>query len=551
MLQQSKYSEREKREHKLQDSTIQNLKEKREYGLQDPVMQDQREEVKKLTEKRDIILQMEHVTKSFASVQVLKDITIALKKGEILGLVGENGAGKSTLMNVLGGIHQRDGGKIYLEEKEFEPTNPKVSKAAGIAFVHQELNLFTNLTVYENLFITEMKRTKAKTIDKKTMKKIANEQLKELGIEGFDANTIVGTLPMGQRQLIEIIKAIMQDAKIIVLDEPTTSLSNKEKEKLFGIMHLLQEKGKSMIFISHILEDVFEHCEEIAVLRDGEIISQKKASETTNAEVIKQMVGRELNNIYPTVEKEIGEVAFVAKDICQEGRFENLGLEIREGEILGLFGLMGAGRTEFLRCLFGVDPISEGHISYKGQEIAPITPINCIKNGMAFITENRREEGLMMPKTIKENVVMASLDDICDKSFINRQKESEHTDKIVKELRVKTFDPSKQAVINLSGGNQQKVVFGKWVLKEPKIFFLDEPTRGVDVGAKYEIYSIINDLAKNKSSILIVSSEMEELMGMCDRILVMSHNKITGELEKGEYSQEGIMKAAIATGGGK
>ena len=551
MLQQSKYSEREKREHKLQDPTIQNLKEKREYGLQDPVMQDQREEVKKLTEKRDIILQMEHVTKSFASVQVLKDITIALKKGEILGLVGENGAGKSTLMNVLGGIHQRDGGKIYLEGKEFEPTNPKVSKAAGIAFVHQELNLFTNLTVYENLFITEMKRTKAKTIDKKTMKKIANEQLKELGIEGFDANTIVGTLPMGQRQLIEIIKAIMQDAKILVLDEPTTSLSNKEKEKLFGIMHILQERGKSMIFISHILEDVFEHCEEIAVLRDGEIISQKKASETTNAEVIKQMVGRELNNIYPTVEKEIGDVAFVAKDICQEGRFENLDLEIREGEILGLFGLMGAGRTEFLRCLFGVDPISEGHISYKGQEIAPITPINCIKNGMAFITENRREEGLMMPKTIKENVVMASLDDICDKSFINRQKESEHTDKIVKELRVKTFDPSKQAVINLSGGNQQKVVFGKWVLKEPKIFFLDEPTRGVDVGAKYEIYSIINDLAKNKSSILIVSSEMEELMGMCDRILVMSHNKITGELEKGEYSQEGIMKAAIATGGGK
>ena len=536
---------KEKREYRLQD------KEKIEYRIQDPVMQDQREEVKKLTEKRDIILQMEHVTKSFASVQVLKDITIALKKGEILGLVGENGAGKSTLMNVLGGIHQRDGGKIYLEGKEFEPTNPKVSKAAGIAFVHQELNLFTNLTVYENLFITEMKRTKTKTIDKKTMKKIANEQLKELGIEGFDANTIVGTLPMGQRQLIEIIKAIMQDAKIIVLDEPTTSLSNKEKEKLFGIMHILQERGKSMIFISHILEDVFEHCEEIAVLRDGEIISQKKASETTNAEVIKQMVGRELNNIYPTVEKEIGDVAFVAKDICQEGRFENLGLEIREGEILGLFGLMGAGRTEFLRCLFGVDPISEGHISYKGQEITPITPINCIKNGMAFITENRREEGLMMPKTIKENVVMASLDDICDKSFINRQKESEHTDRIVKELRVKTFDASKQAVINLSGGNQQKVVFGKWVLREPKIFFLDEPTRGVDVGAKYEIYSIINDLAKNKSSILIVSSEMEELMGMCDRILVMSHNKITGELEKGEYSQEGIMKAAIATGGGK
>lgn len=498
-----------------------------------------------MTEKQKYILQMEHVTKAFASVQVLKDITIALKKGEILGLVGENGAGKSTLMNVLGGIHQRDGGKIILEGKEFEPVNPKVCTEAGIAFVHQELNLFTNLTVYENLFITGMIKNKAKTIDKRAMRKIANQKLKELGISDFTADTVVGTLPMGQRQLVEIIKAIMKDARIIVLDEPTTSLSNKEKEKLFGIMHLLQAQGTSMIFISHILEDVFEHCEEIAVLRDGEIISQSLSAETTTAEVIKQMVGRELNKIYPTVEKEIGEVAFEAKNICQEGRFENVSLHIREGEILGLFGLMGAGRTEYLRCLFGVDEISDGSISYKGKEISPITPINCIKNGMAFITENRREEGLLMPKTIKENVVLASLDEICDRKFIDRRKEKEQTDKIVSELRVKTYDASKQAAINLSGGNQQKVVFGKWVLKEPKIFLLDEPTRGVDVGAKYEIYSIINDLAKKKSCILIVSSEMEELMGMCDRILIMSHNVLTGELTKNEYDQESIMKAAI------
>lgn len=498
-----------------------------------------------MTEKQEYILQMEHVTKSFASVQVLKDITISLKKGEILGLVGENGAGKSTLMNVLGGIYQRDGGKILLEGKEFEPTNPKVSKEAGIAFVHQELNLFTNLTVYENLFITQMLKNKAKTIDKKQMRKIANQQLKDLDITDFHADTIIGTLPMGQRQLVEIIKAIMQDAKIIVLDEPTTSLSNKEKEKLFGIMHRLQEQGKSIIFISHILEDVFEHCEEIAVLRDGEIISQSESSRLTTAQVIKQMVGRELNKIYPTIEKEIGEVAFTAEDICQDGRFENVSLQIREGEILGLFGLMGAGRTEYLRCLFGVDPVSSGKISYKGKEISPITPINCIKNGMAFITENRREEGLLMPKTIRENVVLANLDDICNKNFIDKKAEKDQTDRIVDELKVKTFDASKQAVINLSGGNQQKVVFGKWVLREPQVFLLDEPTRGVDVGAKYEIYSIINDLAKNKSSILIVSSEMEELMGMCDRILVMSHNRITGELVKGEYDQESIMKAAI------
>lgn len=494
---------------------------------------------------QDYILQMEHVTKSFASVQVLKDITIALKKGEILGLVGENGAGKSTLMNVLGGIHQRDGGTIILEGREFEPVNPKVAQMAGIAFVHQELNLFTNLTVYENLFITGMPKNKTGVIDKKAMRRIANDQLKELGISDFDADTIIGTLPMGQRQLVEIIKAIMQDAKIIVLDEPTTSLSNKEKEKLFGIMHLLQEQGKSMIFISHILEDVFEHCEEIAVLRDGEIISQTASKEITTAEVIRQMVGRELNKIYPVVEKEIGEVVFEAKNICQDGRFDDVSLEIREGEILGLFGLMGAGRTEYLRCLFGVDSMSAGRVVYKGNPITPVTPMNCIRNGMAFITENRREEGLLMPKSIKQNVVLANLDQICDHTFINKEKEQEQTDRMVQELRIKTFDASKQAVVNLSGGNQQKVVFGKWVLKEPRVFLLDEPTRGVDVGAKYEIYSIINDLAKNKSAILIVSSEMEELMGMCDRILVMSHNVITGELSKDEFDQVRIMKAAI------
>lgn len=494
---------------------------------------------------QDYILQMEHVTKSFASVQVLKDITIALKKGEILGLVGENGAGKSTLMNVLGGIHQRDGGTIILEGREFEPVNPKVAQMAGIAFVHQELNLFTNLTVYENLFITGMPKNKTGVIDKKAMRRIANDQLKELGISDFDADTIIGTLPMGQRQLVEIIKAIMQDAKIIVLDEPTTSLSNKEKEKLFGIMHLLQEQGKSMIFISHILEDVFEHCEEIAVLRDGEIISQTASKEITTAEVIRQMVGRELNKIYPVVEKEIGEVVFEAKNICQDGRFDDVSLEIREGEILGLFGLMGAGRTEYLRCLFGVDSMSAGRVVYKGNPITPVTPMNCIRNGMAFITENRREEGLLMPKSIKQNVVLANLDQICDHTFINKEKEQEQTERMVQELRIKTFDASKQAVVNLSGGNQQKVVFGKWVLKEPRVFLLDEPTRGVDVGAKYEIYSIINDLAKNKSAILIVSSEMEELMGMCDRILVMSHNVITGELSKDEFDQVRIMKAAI------
>lgn len=492
------------------------------------------------------ILELKGITKSFATVKVLKDITFSLKKGEILGLVGENGAGKSTLMNVLGGIYQRDGGDILLDGKKFEPSNPKVSSDAGIAFVQQELNLFTNLTVMENLFITEMKRSKIGSINKKEMKKIVREKMEELGGTGISPDDIIGNLSMGQRQMVEITKSIMKDSRIIIFDEPTTSLSNKEKEKLFEIMHRMQEQGKSIIFISHILEDVFAYTDEIAVLRDGEIISQRKTKEADSNTIIKEMVGRELTNIYPVCEKEIKDIAFEAKNICQNGRFENLNLHIREGEIVGMFGLMGAGRTELLRCLFGLDEMDAGELLYKGKQITPVNPQNCIKNGMAFITENRREEGLLIPKTLKENIVLSSLrEHKKNLLFMDAAKEKENTDKMVKSLNVKTFDPGKQTAGTLSGGNQQKIVFAKWVLREPKIFLLDEPTRGVDVGAKYEIYTIIQELAKKNSCVLMVSSEIEELMGVCDRILVMSNNRITGELTKNEYVPEEIMKFAV------
>lgn len=492
------------------------------------------------------ILELKGITKSFATVKVLKDITFSLKKGEILGLVGENGAGKSTLMNVLGGIYQRDGGEIFLEGKSFEPVNPKVSSDAGIAFVQQELNLFTNLTVMENLFITEMKRGKFGSINKKEMKKIVCEKMDELGDTGISPDDIIGDLSMGQRQMVEITKSIMKDSRIIIFDEPTTSLSNKEKDKLFEIMHRMQAQGKSIIFISHILEDVFEHTDEIAVLRDGEIISQRKTKELDTNTVIREMVGRELTNIYPICQKEIKEVAFEVKNVCQSGRFQNVNLNIKEGEIVGMFGLMGAGRTELLRCIFGLDPMDEGELYYKGEKIAPVNPQNCIRNGMAFITENRREEGLLIPKSLKENIVLSSLSEHKKNlMFMDAAQERENTEKMVQSLNVKTFDPNKQTAGTLSGGNQQKIVFAKWVLREPKIFLLDEPTRGVDVGAKYEIYTIIQDLAKKNSCVLMVSSEIEELMGVCDRILVMSNNRITGELKKEEYVPEDIMKFAV------
>lgn len=491
-------------------------------------------------------LELKNITKSFGEVQVLKDITLKLKKGTILGLVGENGAGKSTMMNVLSGIYQKNSGEILLDGKPFTPTNPKVSAAAGIAFVQQELNLFSNLTVAENLFITGMKKNKLGLIDNKAMRKIVDEKLHQIGADDISADAILSTLPMGQRQLVEITKSIMQNANIVIFDEPTTSLSNVEKEKLFEVMNKMQEQGKSIIFISHILEDVFSRTDEIAVLRDGEIISQRKTSEADENTIIKEMVGRELTNIYPICEKEIGEVVFEAKNICLGQRFNNVNLHVREGEILGIFGIMGSGRTEFLRCLFGIDPIDKGGITYKGKKINPISPENCIENGMAFITENRREEGLLIPKTIKENIVLASLDDhMKNKLFIDAEKERKSTEDMSRELNIKTFDPNRQAVGTLSGGNQQKVVFGKWLRSKPKVFLLDEPTRGVDVGAKYEIYTIIQKMAKNKSSIIMVSSEIEELMGVCDRILVMNNNRFVGEFSSDEFSQEAMMKEAV------
>lgn len=501
-----------------------------------------------MAEKCEYALKLKNVTKSFAQVQVLNDVTLSLRKGSILGLVGENGAGKSTLMNIVGGVHPRNSGEIFLNEMPFEPKDPKTCTEAGIAFIHQELNLFSNLTVAENLYITDLPKSgKSPFISYNQMKKNAAEKLQQLGIDNISATNIIGDMPMGQRQLVEITKAIVHDADIIFLDEPTTSLSTTEKEKLFNIMHDLKNQGKSIIFISHILEDIFDHCDEITVLRDGKIILQKPTSELTRAEVITAMVGRELNKIYPTVEKEIGEVVFEAKKICSADRFDNASLSLREGEITGLFGLMGAGRTEFLRCLFGVDPITNGHIYHKGEEIVPVTPINCINSSIAFITENRREEGLMLPMTVQQNIVVASLNELSHGpiSLMDSTGEKKMTDDMVNELHIRTFDAKKQAVINLSGGNQQKVVLSKWITRRPEVFLMDEPTRGVDVGAKYEIYTIINELAKNKSTVLMVSSEMEELMAICDRILVMSNNKITAEFKKGEYDQEKIIVAAI------
>jgi ribose transport system ATP-binding protein len=488
-------------------------------------------------------LQLHKISKSFGTVQVLKDVSLRVKRGSIFGLVGENGAGKSTMMNILGGVVPKNEGEILIHGQVFEPKNPMDSKHAGVAFVHQELNLFDNLSVAENLYITEM----ASLVNFREIKRKTSENLKRLKIEDIKPDTIVGDLPLGKRQLVEITKAVVGDADIIILDEPTTSLSTKEKEKLFAIMRDLQSQGKTMIYISHILEDVFAMCDEIAVLRDGCIIFQKPTEELTEADVIRGMVGRELNQIYPKIEKKIGDVIYQAKNICNGQHFENVSIELREGEIVGLYGLMGAGRTELLNCLFGLEPITSGEIIYNGRTFQQLSPIICIENEMAYVTENRHEEGLMLPMTVRDNVVVTNLNELAAPRLgtIDVARETAIAEEAVANLRVVTHNPHKQAVSNLSGGNQQKVVLGKWLSRRPRIIFMDEPTRGVDVGAKYEIYSIINEMVKEKSAVFMVSSEMEELMGMCDRILVMHNHRITANLPKGEFNQEKLIRAAL------
>lgn len=495
---------------------------------------------------RDTILEIKNVNKSFAEVKVLKDINLTLKKGQILGLVGENGSGKSTLMNIIGGVHKMTSGEMYYNGKPYYPHNPKDASRKGITFIHQELNLFTNLTVAENIFIDEIKSNKFGYILYRKLQKDALKILKHLGVD-INPTAVIDDLPMGMRQMVEISKALSKDAKIVIFDEPTTSLSTHEKEKLFHIIHEMSKHEISMIYISHALDDVINLCDELLVLRDGEVIGEQLSkSQMRKDKIISIMVGREMGQIYPYVEKQIGEDIFEVNDICQGKTLKNISFTLRCGEIVGMFGLMGAGRSELARAIYGLDPIDSVTIKFKGKVVLNRAPEPWIQKGMAFITENRREEGLLLTKSVNENLVLANLRKMKLKlGYLNRKKEDKDSSNIISYLTIKTYDKNNQIVNLLSGGNQQKVVIGKWLLTEPKVFIMDEPTRGVDVGAKYEIYTHINSLAQEGSAVLFISSEMEELMGVCDRIIVIHNGEISGEMKRKEYTQEGLLKLAI------
>jgi ribose transport system ATP-binding protein len=491
------------------------------------------------------LLSLHDVSKSWFGVPANRDISFSVREGSVLGIIGQNGAGKSTLMNMIGGVVAPTSGRMEWRGAPYEPSSAADATKAGIAFIHQELNLFTNLSVAENLYIDGFPRRMG-LIDWRRINARSREILGRLSMD-FDPATEVGRLSPGERQLVEIARALHNEASLLIFDEPTTSLTARETERLFATIESLKAEGRTIIYISHILSDVQRLCDSIVVLRDGALVAEGPIADFPVPNMIRAMIGRDMGGLFPprsNVPTE--EPVLEARGLTQPGVIENIDLTVHAGEIVGLFGLMGAGRSELARILFGLDGCERGELTLRG--VAPGEgPRARIAAGMAFVTENRREEGLMMEATVADNLTLASLAEFGrgPLALIDGERVAGRTEAARKDLSIKAGDIRRQAVKALSGGNQQKVVIGKWQLRGPDLFILDEPTRGVDVGAKYEIYSLVDRIAAQGGGILMISSELEELMGMADRIVVMNRGEVTGEVPRAAFDQERILALAF------
>jgi ribose transport system ATP-binding protein len=494
-------------------------------------------------------LELQGIDKAFFGVDALKGVSLTVGQGRILGLVGQNGAGKSTLMNVIGGVLQPDAGTMRLQGQPYAPRNTAEATRHGIAFIHQELNLFTNLTVAENVFIDKFPTRRLgpiALIDRRTMREQTRKLLASLDLR-TSPDALVDDLSPGERQLAEIVRALHTDVRVIIFDEPTTSLTARETERLFATLRRLRASGQTMIYISHILGDVLDIADDVAILRDGELVGVGEAAAFDRSRMIALMIGRDLEQLYPPRTREPSlHTVLEVEGVSQAGVVKDVSFEVGRGEILGVFGLMGSGRTELARILFGLDPAERGTITLNGVRLKG-NPIDSIRNGMAFVTENRREEGLMMEATIADNLSIVALRDFARPPLqvVGRQRLLDGVHSVASLLQVKGGDVRTQAAKSLSGGNQQKVVIGKWLMSKPRLFIMDEPTRGVDVGAKYEVYTIINDLAARGNGVVFISSEIEELIGMCDRILVLSHGEIRAVFREGSFDKASILSAAF------
>lgn len=491
-------------------------------------------------------LEMKGIVKEFPGVKALKNVDFSLRKGEIHALLGENGAGKSTLMKVLSGVYAKDAGEIILDGHVVEFSGPREAQHLGIGIIHQELNLVPELTVMENIFLGREPH-RLGFIDKKSMYADAKEILCKLGSD-IKPNALISELSIGAQQMVEIAKQLSQKTQILIMDEPTAALTEKETDNLFTIIRQLAANGVGIVYISHRMEELFALSHRITVMRDGSYVGTVNTAEVAFDHLVKMMVGRELTDRFPKEQVTVGEEVLRVAGLNRTGVLHNISLSVHAGEIVGLAGLMGAGRTELARAIFGADPIDSGEILIDGEKVLIQSPADGIKAGIGLITEDRKHEGLVLSMSVGENISLAALKSVCQKTFIKNAVERNLIEQHISNLNIRTPNAAKE-VKGLSGGNQQKVVIAKWLSNNPKVLIMDEPTRGVDVGAKAEIYHIMNMLVKEGVGILMISSELPEILGMSDRILVMSRGEITGELNVAEATQEKIMAFAARTGG--
>lgn len=496
------------------------------------------------------LLEFDGIEKAFSRVRVLRQISFAIGAGRIVGLVGENGAGKSTLMNVLGGIVRPDAGTMRLGNEAYSPRCSRDARSAGIGFVHQELNLFPNLSVAENLFLTELPVLSG-FIRYNELERRAVELLRRVRLE-VSPWTLVERLSIGEQQLVEIAHALSFNARVLILDEPTTSLSAPERDRLHGLMRELKEQDRTLIYVSHALDEVLQHCDDLVVLRDGELVALGPVSDFDEVGLVSKMVGREWNPASslrrPSDATAATKAVLTVNAVSQAGVVQDISFRLHQGEILGLAGLMGAGRTELARILFGLEPCTQGTITI-GSEAAGPTPRHRIRQGMAFLTESRREDGLCLEASVEANVSLVTLlqNARTPLRLLQTGRMRAGLKRIREDVRLQPGLDASQKTATLSGGNQQKVVLAKWLLNRPRVLILDEPTRGIDVGAKREVYRLIQELAEGGAGILIISSEIEELTGICDRLLVMRRGRITAEFIREDFDQEQILIAALSS----
>lgn len=496
------------------------------------------------TMEKDVLLQMTDICKTFPGVKALDTVSLTVKRGTVHALMGENGAGKSTLMKCLFGIYGKDSGTIELEGKEINFKNSKEALENGVAMVHQELNQALKRNVMDNIWLGRYPKRAGLMVDERKIYNDTKKIFEELGID-VDPRKIMSTMPVSQRQMVEIAKAVSFNSKIIVFDEPTSSLTEEEVEHLFQIINMLRDKGCGIIYISHKMAEILKISDEVTIMRDGTYVATKPAKDLTIDEIIRLMVGRELNNQFPPKTNEPGEIALEVKNLTgQYSLLNDVSFSVRKGEIIGLAGLDGSGRTECLENIFGIATRKSGTIKLDGKEVLNRNSREAIKNGFAMLTEERRSTGIFGILSIRENTVISSLKKHKKHHlYLSEKSMMKDTQWSIDAMRTKT--PRQETKIKtLSGGNQQKVILGRWLLTDPEVLLLDEPTRGIDVGAKYEIYQLILGLANRGKIVIMVSSEMPELLGVCDRILVMSGGRLAGEVDATDTTQEEIMTLA-------